>query len=54
MRNVVGPPWRFSRTPASIDRWTPELGAHNRYVFGDLIGLRPGEIDELMAAQVIH
>jgi crotonobetainyl-CoA:carnitine CoA-transferase CaiB-like acyl-CoA transferase len=53
-RNVVGPPWRFSRTPASIERWTPELGAHNRYVFGDLIGLGPSEIDELMAAQVIH
>ena len=53
-RNVVGPPWRFSRTPASIERWTPELGAHNQYVFGDLIGLGPEEIDELMAAQVIH
>src|SRR6185436_14664506 len=37
-RQVVGPPWRFSRTPAAITRWTPQLGEHNDYVFGELLG----------------
>jgi len=52
-RDVVGPPWRFSRTPASIERWTPELGEHNEYVFGELLGLDAGEIKELIEAKVI-
>ncbi len=53
-RKVVGPPWRFSRTPAKLDRWTPRLGEHNHYVFGDLLGLSREEIEELVAAKVIY
>ena len=53
-RKVVGPPWRFSRTPASIEHWTPDLGAHNQYVFGELLGLDEREIENLVAARVIH
>lgn len=53
-RDVVGPPWRFSRTPASLDRWTPKLGEHNDYVFGNLLGLSRAEIDELIWAKVIY
>jgi crotonobetainyl-CoA:carnitine CoA-transferase CaiB-like acyl-CoA transferase len=53
-RDVVGPPWRFSRTPASIERWTPELGEHNEYVFGELLGLDAGEIKELIEAKVVY
>jgi crotonobetainyl-CoA:carnitine CoA-transferase CaiB-like acyl-CoA transferase len=52
-RSVVGPPWRFSRTPADLDRWTPKLGEHNNYVFGDLLGLSKARIEELVAAKVI-
>ena len=52
-RKVVGPPWRFSRTPASIERWTPKLGEHNEYVFGALLGLDSAQIEELTAAKVI-
>ena len=53
-RKVVGPPWRFSRTPAKLDGWTPKLGEHNQYVFGQLLGLSGEEIEELIAARVIY
>jgi crotonobetainyl-CoA:carnitine CoA-transferase CaiB-like acyl-CoA transferase len=53
-RRVVGPPWQFSRTPGVYDRWTPGLGEHNRYVFGQLLGMSEAEIGELVAAKVIH
>ncbi|MEK7876492.1 MAG: CoA transferase, partial [Pseudomonadota bacterium] len=53
-RKVVGPPWRFSRTPAKLERWTPKLGEHNQYVFGELLGLSAGEIEELVASKVIY
>jgi benzylsuccinate CoA-transferase BbsF subunit len=53
-RRVVGPPWRFSRTPAKLEGWTPKLGEHNQYVFGELLGLSGEEIDELIAAKVIY
>lgn len=52
-RSVVGPPWRFSRTPADLERWTPQLGEHNNYVFGELLGLSKARIEELVAAKVI-
>jgi len=53
-RKVVGPPWRFSRTPGSLDTWTPKLGEHNQYVFGDLLGLTRDEIDTLIREKVIY
>jgi crotonobetainyl-CoA:carnitine CoA-transferase CaiB-like acyl-CoA transferase len=53
-RKVVGPPWRFSRTPPTFERWTPQLGEHNAYVFGELLGLAETQIDELVAAKVIY
>lgn len=53
-RKVVGPPWVFSRTPGVYERWTPDLGAHNSYVFGELLGMSASEIEELVAAKVIH
>ena len=53
-RNVVGPPWRFSRTPAAIERWTPKLGEHNEYVFGELLGMAASDVAALMEAKVIY
>jgi len=53
-RKVVGPPWRFSRTPATLDRWTPKLGEHNEYVFCELLGLERAEVAELERAKVIY
>lgn len=53
-RKVVGPPWRFSRTPGTLERWTPRLGEHNEYVFGELLGLERAEIEELVRTKVIY
>jgi benzylsuccinate CoA-transferase BbsF subunit len=46
-RVVVDPHWRLSETPARITRPAPLLGAHNRYVFGELLGMSDAEIDVL-------
>ncbi len=54
MRKVVGPPWRFSRTPGALETWTPKLGEHNQYVFGELLGLAQGEIDTLVRDKIIY
>lgn len=54
LRKVVGAPWRFERTPAKLERWTPKLGEHNQHVFGDLLGLGQAQIRELIEAQVIY
>ena len=43
-----GLPVRFSRTPAARERPGPQLGEANDYVFGELLGLSPEEITELM------
>lgn len=53
-RSVVGPPWRFAHSPAALERWTPALGEHNDYVFGELLGLSRARIAELVAAKVIY
>ncbi|MBI3302718.1 MAG: CoA transferase [Deltaproteobacteria bacterium] len=52
-QQAVAPPWRFSATPARIDRWTPDLGEHNLEVFHGLLGLSLEEIKALQGARVI-
>ncbi len=52
-QRAVAPPWKFSETPAQVDRWTPDLGEHNLEVFHRLMGLTAEEVEELSRAQVI-
>ena len=52
-QRAVTPPWRFSETPAGIDRWTPTLGQHNLDVFSGILGLPPEEVEELERRQII-
>jgi crotonobetainyl-CoA:carnitine CoA-transferase CaiB-like acyl-CoA transferase len=52
-QRVVAPPWRFSRTRARVDRWTPELGEHNLEVFHGLLGLSVDDVKSLEEAGVI-
>ena len=52
-QRAVAPPWRFSKIPARIDRWTPELGQHNIEVFSGILGLPEKEVRELEESRVI-
>lgn len=52
-RAIVGSPWRFTATPVEVETWTPDLGEHNDYVFGDLLGLSASAIKELTSDGVI-
>ena len=49
----VGPPWRFSETPARLDGWTPSLGEDNEAVFHGLLGMPLEEVRRLQETQVI-
>ena len=49
----VAPPWRFDRTPARLDGWTPELGEDNDAVFHGLMGIPIEEVRALQEAKVI-
>jgi len=53
-RLIAGPPWRFSKTPASIRRPGPLLGEHNHYVLHDLLGLSEQEIERLTEEGVVN
>lgn len=46
-------PWRMSDTPPDIERSAPLLGEHNRYVFCDVLGMDPSELETLAAEGVI-
>jgi benzylsuccinate CoA-transferase BbsF subunit len=49
-----GIPWRLSDTAGRIRRPAPLLGEHNRYVFGDLLGLPEVEIQRLIEGGAIY
>jgi len=53
-KKVLGPPWRFSKTPAEIQRPGPLLGQHNDYVLGELLGMSRRDIDRLTEEQVVY
>jgi crotonobetainyl-CoA:carnitine CoA-transferase CaiB-like acyl-CoA transferase len=53
-RPIIGPGWRMSRDETRIERAAPKLGEHNRYVYGDLLGLSASEIAALTANKAIY
>jgi crotonobetainyl-CoA:carnitine CoA-transferase CaiB-like acyl-CoA transferase len=53
IEEMAGLPWRFSETPAHVRLPAPRPGEHNRYVFGDLLGLSSEDIAELEREGVI-
>lgn len=50
---VDGQPAHFEATDWDIHSAGPVLGQHNDYVFGKILGLSEGEIDDLRAEEVI-
>jgi benzylsuccinate CoA-transferase BbsF subunit len=51
---VLNPPWKFSATPAKIERAAPLIGEHNEYVFGQLLGMPKPEITQLIEDTIIY
>jgi benzylsuccinate CoA-transferase BbsF subunit len=47
-------PWRLSNTPKGNYHYSPLLGEHNEYVFGELLGLSGEEINQLIEEKVIY
>ena len=45
--DIDGPHWRMSESPAHIRLPAPTFSEHNRYVFGELLGLSDEEIAKL-------
>lgn len=39
--------WRFSRTPATVERAAPLFAEHNQDVFAGIMGMEPEEIERL-------
>ena len=52
-QTVMGVPWKFSRTPASVDLPGPLLGEHNERIFHELLGMPKEEIDRLIEQQAM-
>jgi benzylsuccinate CoA-transferase BbsF subunit len=51
---VVGPPWKFSATPARVSGCSPTLGEHNKHVFCELLGIPEQEVDRLGEEGVLY
>jgi len=54
VRQHAGIPWRMSDTPCDVWRAAPVMGQDNDYVYGDLLGLSNGQLEDLKARQVIY
>ena len=46
-RHLMGPPYKFSATPLSIQGPAPAFGQHNRWTLSDLLGVPAPEIQSL-------
>ena len=51
---IVSPPWKFSETPAEATAAAPLLGEHNRYVFGELLGISDEQMNRLETDKVLY
>src|SRR5439155_20830856 len=54
VRQHAGIPWRMSETPCEVWRAAPVMGQDNDHIYGDLLGLSNGQIEDLKARQVIY
>jgi benzylsuccinate CoA-transferase BbsF subunit len=52
-RQYDGLQWKMSKTPGKIRCRAPNVGEHNQYVFGELLGMTQEEINRLIAEKVI-
>ena len=50
---AVAPPWRLSKTPAAVNKWSPALGENNIEVFTGILDLATEEVEALQETKVI-
>jgi len=50
--DMVGVPWRFSRTPARVTRPSPMLGEHSREVLAEFLGVTEEDYEALVERNV--
>lgn len=50
---VLGPPFQMSKTPPMLAQPAPDLGAHNAYVLGELLGFSETKQEKLAADGVL-
>jgi crotonobetainyl-CoA:carnitine CoA-transferase CaiB-like acyl-CoA transferase len=50
---VQAPVPRFSAASGKVEHLGPNLGEHNKEVYGELLGLTPNDIDNLRARGVL-
>ena len=53
-QEVIGTPWKLSASSGNIPGYGPLFGEHNQYVFGELLGMSPEQIQGLVEEQVIY
>jgi len=51
---VISHPWRMSKTPVEIISPGPNIGQHDKYVFGEILGVPDSEIERLIDEQIIY
>ncbi len=51
---VLALPWRLNPGPNPTYTPAPSLGADNDYVYGDLLGLGPADIQTLIDEKIIY
>lgn len=51
---VMGPAWKFSRTPAKVRKAGPLIGEDNDRVFGSMLGMSKEEIEKRKKENVIY
>jgi benzylsuccinate CoA-transferase BbsF subunit len=52
-RVTLGPPWKFSATPARVRNCSPMLGEHTESVLGGILGMSKEEIEALREEGVL-
>jgi crotonobetainyl-CoA:carnitine CoA-transferase CaiB-like acyl-CoA transferase len=52
-RPIVSAPWRMSKSVASITRGAPNLGEHNQYVYGEILGIAADALAEMIKNKIV-
>jgi len=52
-RPIVGAPWRMSKAQATITRGAPNLGEHNAYVYGEILGVPPDTLKQMIKDKIV-